>query len=49
MEIINSKGLDGLSQAVEIVLNEAMKIERSHHLHAGPYERTGADWACQWF
>ena len=40
MEIINSEGLDGLSQAVEIILNEAMKVERSQHLKAVPYERT---------
>jgi putative transposase len=40
MEIINREGLDGLSQAVEIILNEAMKVERSQHLKAVPYERT---------
>ena len=40
MEIINREGLDGLSQAVEIILNEAMKVERSQHLKAIPYERT---------
>jgi transposase-like protein len=40
MEIINREGLDGLSRAVEIILNEAMKVERSQHLKATPYERT---------
>lgn len=40
MEIINQEGLDGLSLAVEIILNEAMKIECSQHLKAIPYERT---------
>lgn len=42
MEIINQEGLDGLSLAVEIILNEAMKIERSQHLKAIPYERVWA-------
>lgn len=38
--ILKNEGLDGLSAAVEILLNEVMKIERSQHLQAIPYERT---------
>lgn len=40
MGILNDSGFDGLSQALGIFLNEAMKIERSQHLRASPYERT---------
>jgi len=35
-----STGMDGLAGAVEILLNEAMRIERSHYLGVGPYERS---------
>jgi len=40
MEIIHSNGLEGLPQAITIMLNEAMKAERSHYLNCAPYERT---------
>ena len=40
MGILNDSGFDGLSQAIGVFLNEAMKIERSQHLKASPYERT---------
>ncbi len=33
-------GFDGLAEALRILLNEIMKIERAEHLHAQPYERT---------
>ena len=39
-EIINENGLDGLAEAVSILINEAMKIERSAALNAHPWERT---------
>lgn len=39
-EIINESGLDGLAEAVSILINEAMKIERSAALNARPWERT---------
>lgn len=32
-------GFDGMAQAIEILLNEAMKLERAEVLGAGPYER----------
>ena len=42
MEIINDNGLDGLGNAVSILINEAMKIERSSVLKAQPWERNAA-------
>ena len=39
LEHLNENGLDGMANAVEILLNEAMKLERSEFLRAGPYER----------
>jgi len=29
-----------MSQALEVLLNEMMKVERSRHLQAAPYERS---------
>ena len=39
MELLARSGLEELSTALATLLNEAMKIERSHFLQAGPYER----------
>ena len=38
LEVIINHGMEGLPKAVEILYNEAMKIERSRHLGANPYE-----------
>ncbi len=40
LEHLTEAGLPGMAQAIEILLNEAMKLERSHYLQAGPYERS---------
>lgn len=40
LEIINQYGMEGLADAVSILLNEAMKSERSSALKARPWERT---------
>lgn len=40
MEIIIEQGFGGMDQAMTILINEAMKIERSHVLQATAYERT---------
>ena len=40
VELISMLGFDGLPEALKILLNEAMVIERSRHLQAGHYERT---------
>lgn len=39
-ELLAEEGFDGMSQALEVLLNEMMKVERSRHLQAGPYERS---------
>jgi putative transposase len=38
-ELLAEHGFDGLAQAVTVLLNEVMKIERSHALGAAPYQR----------
>jgi len=40
IELIAEQGFSGLSEAVTVLINEAMKIERCRHLEAEPYERT---------
>lgn len=40
LELLAEQGFEGLAQALEILLNEAMKIERTQALNARPYERT---------
>lgn len=40
LELLVERGFDGLAQALQILLNEAMKIERSQVLGARPYQRT---------
>jgi transposase-like protein len=40
MEELNSKGFEGFAEAVRILLNEAMRLEREKALQAGYYERT---------
>lgn len=39
-ELLAEEGFDGMSHALEVLLNEMMKVERSRHLQAGPYERS---------
>ena len=40
MELLIENGLNGIADAVSILMNTAMKIERSRYLQAEPYERT---------
>jgi len=40
MESLIENGLDGMGEALRILMNEAMKIERSEFLHAAPYQRS---------
>jgi transposase-like protein len=40
LELITEQGLDGMAEAYRILLNEAMKAERSSVLNAGAYERS---------
>jgi transposase-like protein len=39
-ELLAEHGFDGLAQAVTVLLNEVMKLERAAALGAGPYERS---------
>lgn len=39
-EILCEHGLEGLSSALEVLLNEVMRLERGRHLQAAPYERS---------
>lgn len=39
LEMICEQGFDGMSQAMQILMNEAMKVERARYLKANPYER----------
>lgn len=40
LEVIINRGMEGLPKAVELIYNEAMRIERSRYLGANPYERS---------
>jgi transposase-like protein len=40
VELLAEHGFEGMAQAVEILFNEAMKLQRSAALGAGPYQRT---------
>ena len=39
-ELLAEHGFDGLAQAVTVLLNEVMKLERDHALGAAPYQRS---------
>jgi putative transposase len=39
MELLAEHGFDGMAQAVTVLLNEVMKLERTHALGAMPYQR----------
>lgn len=41
LELLKSQGFDGLAEALSLLLNEAMKIERAEFLQASPFERSG--------
>ncbi len=42
LELLIDNGFEGLSRALELLLNEAMLLDRSRYLEASPYERTEA-------
>ncbi len=39
-EIINAGGMESIGEAISILINEAMKAERSSILNAQPWQRT---------
>jgi putative transposase len=43
-ELLDAYGFDGVADAMAMVLNEAMGVERVRHLQAAPYERTDERW-----
>lgn len=40
LQLLVDEGFDGFATALEILVNEAMKLERAAVLQAAPYERT---------
>lgn len=40
IQLLAENGFDGMAQAIEILMDEAMKLERSEALGANPYQRT---------
>jgi putative transposase len=40
IQLLADHGFDGMSQAIETLFNEAMKLQRSEALKAAPYERS---------
>ena len=40
IQVLDQHGFEGMARAIEILVNEAMKIERNEALGAQPYERT---------
>lgn len=40
VEAVIDGGMDGLAEAMAILINEAMRLERERYIGAGPYERT---------
>lgn len=40
VQLLADNGFDGMAQAIQLLVNEAMKLERQEYIGAGPYERT---------
>jgi len=40
LELLSEHGFDGMAEAIQLLINEAMKLERCAVLGAAPYERT---------
>ena len=40
LELLSDQGFDGMARAMQLLINEAMKLERSAALGARPFERT---------
>ena len=47
LTLISENGINNLSPAIEVLLNESMKIERENAVQAGNYERSSdRKWQC---
>jgi hypothetical protein len=44
LELLIEQGLDGTAEAISILLNEAMRLERERHLGAGPWELSSVNY-----
>lgn len=42
LQLISEQGTDGLAEGIRLLVNEAMRVERSQVLQAQPYQRTQA-------
>ncbi len=40
LQLLSEQGFDGMAEAIEILMNEAMKLERANAIGAMPYQRT---------
>jgi len=40
VQLLANEGFEGMAHAMQILLNEAMKLERAEYLNAKPYQRT---------
>ena len=40
LEVLIENGFEGMADAMSVLFNEAMQLERSAFLDAGPYERS---------
>lgn len=40
VQLLSEHGFDGMANAMQILFNEAMKLERTQYLNAAPYQRT---------
>jgi transposase-like protein len=40
LELLATQGFEGMADAMSVMFNEAMRLERSRHLGAGPWERS---------
>jgi len=39
-QLLSEHGFEGMAEAIEVLMNEAMKLERAEVLGATPYQRT---------
>src|SRR5436309_7657031 len=39
VQLLSEHGVEGMAQAMELLLNECMKVERQQALGVGPYQR----------
>ena len=40
VQLLSEHGFETMAQAIQVLMNEAMRIERAYYLQADPYERS---------